>query len=198
MKVKRIILCISTVGIVLILLVSVGTVLGQSPDDGPANPGTETVETSSPEGEEPYEQERVEEPANTEFILAQPPYTMNYQGYLTDSSGSPLNGTYEMTFRLYDDLSLGSLEWGPETHANVPVNNGIFQVALGVLVPLNPNDFDEALFLAVAVGGTDVTPRQPLRSVPYAFGLVPGAEVQGDPSAVLLRPFGRKQRLGCK
>ena len=41
--------------------------------------------------------------------------------------------------------------------------------------------FDEALFLDVRVDGTLVTPRQPLHAVPYAFGLVPGAEVQGEP-----------------
>jgi hypothetical protein len=108
---------------------------------------------------------------------------MNYQGYLTDGSGKPLNGTYDLEFQLFDDILAGSMEWGPETHIDVPVTNGIFQVVLGTFVTLYPNDFDEALFLAVAVDGTDVTPRQPLHSVPYAFGLVPGAEVQGDPNA---------------
>jgi len=122
------------------------------------------------------------ERADAEFILAQPPYTMNYQGYLTDSSGNPLDGTYSMSFQLYDNVSAGTVEWGPETHASVSVSNGIFQVALGTSVALRPDDFDEALFLAVAVNGTNVSPRQPLRAVPYAFGLVPGAEVQGDPS----------------
>ena len=29
------------------------------------------------------------------------PYTINYQGYLTDAMGSPVNGTVSMTFSLY-------------------------------------------------------------------------------------------------
>jgi hypothetical protein len=74
------------------------------------------------------------------------------------------------------------VEWGPETHNNVQVANGLFQVALGSSVALTPDVFDEALFLAVGVDGTWLTTRQPLRAVPYAFGLVPGAEVEGNPT----------------
>ncbi|MBN2394035.1 MAG: hypothetical protein JXR84_25095 [Anaerolineae bacterium] len=146
----------TSVALVVILLFATGPAQGQEPE---------------PEGG----------PEGTEYILAQPPYTMNYQGYLTDSGGNPLNGTYDLVFRLYDDAAVGTMEWGPETHNNVAVTNGIFQVALGSVVTLLPNNFDEALFLEVEVEGTTVTPRQPLRAVPYAFGLVPGAEVQGDP-----------------
>ena len=62
------------------------------------------------------------------------------------------------------------------------VSNGIFRVTLGTSYALSPSDFDEALFLAVAVNGTNVSPRQPLRAVPYAFGLVPGAKVEGIPA----------------
>jgi len=172
-----------TIGIVLTLLATVGTVLSQTPGDNPPGlePGTDTPTVEL--DDEPSGLERLEEGADVEYILAQPPYTMNYQGYLTDGSGSPLDGTYDLEFRLYDDEIVGAVEWGPETHVDVPIASGIFQVALGTFVTLYPNDFDEALFLAVAVDGTVVTPRQPLRSVPYAFGLVPGAEVQGDPIA---------------
>jgi hypothetical protein len=120
--------------------------------------------------------------AEPEYVLAQPPYTMNYQGYLTDSDGNPLDGAYDLLFWLYDDPAAGNLEWGPETHNNTPVTRGIFQVVLGSSVSLRPGDFNEALYLSVWVDGTEVTPRQPLRAVPYAFGLVPGAQVNGDPS----------------
>ncbi len=30
------------------------------------------------------------------------PHLINYQGRLTDSSGNPLNGSYNLTFRIYD------------------------------------------------------------------------------------------------
>jgi hypothetical protein len=193
--------CVSIVVVVLVLLVVVGTALGQEPDpsdpEGDPDGSTAIVPAEVPDatGEELGEQEEVGEEVDdggieevveevveeAEYILAQPPYTMNYQGYLTDGSGNPLNGTYNLVFRLYDAASEGNLEWGPETHNNVQVTNGIFQVVLGSSVTLYPNDFDEALYLGVWVNDTAVPPRQPLRAVPYAFGLVPGAEVQGAP-----------------
>jgi hypothetical protein len=114
---------------------------------------------------------------------AQPPGTMNYQGYLTDTNDIPLHGSFDLVFRLYDAASGGAQEWGPETHGSVPVTKGIFQVALGTMLTLNPHEFDEALFLEIQVNGETMTPRQPMNAVPYAFGLVPGAEVQGDPVA---------------
>jgi hypothetical protein len=148
----------TSVALIVILLFTVGPVQGQG------------LATAS----EP-------DPAGPAFALAQPPYTMNYQGYLTDSGGSPLNGAYDMVFRLYDAASGGTMEWGPESHKDVLVNDGLFQVTLGSNVALYPRYFDEALYLEVQVEGTTLTPRQPLRAVPYAFGLVPGAEVEGDP-----------------
>ena len=148
----------TSVALVVILLFAVGPVQGQEPEPLPER-----------------------DPAGPEYVLAQPPYTMNYQGYLTDSSGTPLDGEYDLAFRLYDADTGGNVEWGPETHNNVQVANGLFQVALGSSVTLTPDVFDEALFLAVGVEGAWLTTRQPLRAVPYAFGLVPGAEVEGDP-----------------
>jgi len=120
------------------------------------------------------------QPAEADIVLAQPPYTMNYQGYLTNGSGKPLDGTYDIVASLWDDAAAGVQEWGPETHVDVEVNNGLFNLALGSITPLLPNEFDEALFLELTVGTTTL-PRQPLRTTAYAYGLVPGAEVQGDP-----------------
>ena len=120
------------------------------------------------------------QPAEAEIILAQPPYTMNYQGYLTNGSGTPLDGAYDIVASLWDDAAAGVQEWGPETHVDVEVNNGLFNLALGSVTPLLPHVFDEALFLELTVGTTTL-PRQPLRTTAYAYGLVPGAKVQGDP-----------------
>ena len=115
------------------------------------------------------------------LVLAQAPYTMNYQGYLTNIAGAPFNGTVNIVASLFDAATVGVREWGPEAHNGVAVSNGLFQLVLGDTVALLPNDFDEALFLELTVGGT-VMPRQPLRASAYAFGLVPGAEVAGVPS----------------
>ncbi len=173
---------IGTVALALVLLVAAGVVLGQGPegDKPPVDPDpTPEVVDQGTEGQE-GEENAVDADA---IIFAQAPQTINYQGYLTDSSGNPLDGTYDLVFHLYDEELAGVAEWGPETHNDVEVRAGLFQVALGATVILYPNDFDEALYLAVQVDGVDVTPRQPLRAVPYAFGLVPGAEVEGDPGS---------------
>ena len=122
------------------------------------------------------------QPAEADLVLAQPPFTMNYQGYLTDNSGVPVDGLYDFEARLYDAAAGGTQEWGPETHGDVPVKSGLFNLVLGSTSALNPNDFDEALFLQLTVAGTTL-PRQPLRTTAYALGLVPGAEVQGSPPA---------------
>jgi hypothetical protein len=168
MKTKKLFKYIGAAIVVLSLFAAVGTALGQESEPEPEA----SVEEAGLAGEGL---------AGEAFILAQPPYTMNYQGYLTDSSGNPLNGTYDLAFRLYDAPSGGNMEWGTEVHNNVQVTNGIFQVALGSNLDLEPNVFDMALYLAVRVEGTWIG-RQPLRTVPYAFGLVPGARVVGNPA----------------
>ena len=58
------------------------------------------------------------------------PETINYQGYLTDNSGNPINATVSMTFRIYTVASGGTAQW-TEPQSNVPVNNGIYNVVLG-------------------------------------------------------------------
>ncbi len=69
------------------------------------------------------------------------PYKMNFQGRITDSSGSALaDGTYNMKFRIYNASSGGTLEWS-EQRANsgssgVTVTNGLFSVQLGDVTPL--------------------------------------------------------------
>jgi hypothetical protein len=150
---------------VLSVLVVVGTVLGQEPE-----PNTDPAQ--------------VEEGAGTEGglgVMARPAKTMNYQGYLTDGSGSPLNGNYDLVFSLWDAeaAGAGTKEWGDETHNNVPVSNGLFTVVLGESLALDPfTDFDEQLYLEITINGTTL-PRQMLRAVPYAMGLTVGAAAIG-------------------
>lgn len=183
MKTRRKLMLIATATTLLLTLLVVGTVVGQeiggSDDGDDAPPPTMGEPADFPEVAD--EGSEGQEDAEGVTIAAQPPYTMNYQGYLTDNSGIPLNGTYALRFWLYDAAAAGNLEWGPETINGVQVRNGLFSVVLGGTLALQPNDFDEALFLQVAVNGVILSARQPVRTVAYAFGLVPGAEVSGDP-----------------
>lgn len=97
------------------------------------------------------------------------PQMINYQGRLTDASGNPLNGTYSITFKLYSVGTGGSAIW-TETHSNVNVSNGLFNVLLGSTTPLDASKFTGTTYLGVTVGSDpEMTPRQRLVSVPYAL-----------------------------
>lgn len=169
---RRLIVGGTVILVVLLALGAVGIVVGQEPE--PPLPGPETS-TASAEAEEGAGIE------SETGILARPAKTMNYQGYLTDSSGNPLDGDYDMVFSLWDAeaAGAGTMEWGTETHNAVPVSKGLFSVVLGETVPMDPwADFDEQLYLQIAVNGTTM-PRQMLRAVPYAMGLTIGASAIG-------------------
>jgi hypothetical protein len=96
--------------------------------------------------------------------------TVNYQGRLADHSGNPLNGTYGMTFSLWDAATAGNLVWGPESHAAVPVSQGLFSVGLGSQttggIPTSAWNGDR--YLQITVGGENLSPRELIRSVPIA------------------------------
>lgn len=103
--------------------------------------------------------------------LAQIPNQISFQGVLTDpvTGANVPDGTYEFTFSLYDDLSAGTAQW-LETHAAVPVKNGIYSVLLGSEgTPLNI-PFNKPYFLEVIVGTEVLAPRIPFSSSPYSLG----------------------------
>ena len=96
--------------------------------------------------------------------------TVNYQGRLADSSGNPEDGTFGMSFSLWDAASGGSLVWGPESYTAVPVSGGLFSVGLGGQtaggIPTSAWNGDR--YLEIAVGGETLEPRELIRSVPVA------------------------------
>jgi hypothetical protein len=104
--------------------------------------------------------------------IAAVPRTISYQGYLTDSGGTPVDGTVQMQFKLYSAASGGVPLWA-ETHQNVQVSQGRYSVVLGNASPTPvPIDlpFDVPYYLGVTVGSdAEMTPRLPLTSTGYAF-----------------------------
>jgi hypothetical protein len=96
--------------------------------------------------------------------------TINYQGRLANSGGAPLNGNYGMTFALWDAASGGNLVWGPESHAAVPVSDGLFSVGLGSQTAggIPTEVWSGDVYLEIAVGGETLSPRELIRSVPIA------------------------------
>jgi hypothetical protein len=153
------------VSVTLLSLIVTGTVWGQEP----------------PEETEVLEQDVGA--AGDIQIAAYPSPDMNYQGYLTDSSGTPLDGTYTMIFSLWNSQSAGAgdLKWGPVTKS-VQVSEGLFNVTLE---DIDPHDsLDDPAYLEIKVNGTTL-PRQPLRAVPYAMGLIAGSRLRGNTASGL-------------
>jgi hypothetical protein len=98
--------------------------------------------------------------------------TINYQGRLSDSGGDSIDNTNPglgMTFSLYAEESGGSPVW-TETHANVPVSDGLFSVRLGSVNALSTDLLGDDLWLGIQVGSDpEMTPREKLSAVPYAM-----------------------------
>lgn len=183
--------CLFSLALLFLLLSAISPVKAgpplQEPQEGEQPPPVEPFEPAVfPEGPDEDEEMAAQGGVQPAAYIVNP--TMNYQGYLADSGGNPINATLTFTASLYDDTSAGILMWGPEVHPGVQVQNGLFHLALGQSVPLDPAIFYNALYLELGVDGTTL-PRQTLRTVPYAFSLVPGAYVRGDVDANALVRF---------
>jgi hypothetical protein len=99
---------------------------------------------------------------------AEIPQKISYQGYLTDGSGAPINGFVNMIFGIYGVASGGRSFWS-ETHNNVPVSGGLYNVILGESNPIDLK-FDTPYYLGIVVNSDpEMTPRKVLTSVGYAF-----------------------------
>lgn len=122
-----------------------------------------------------YAQDQVTE--NSEETVSSIPSKISYQGVLTDNNGDPLNGQYDMQFRLYTSSSGGTEIWD-ETQNNINVNEGIFNVYLGSNNPLSGLAFDVSYWLEITVSGTTLTPRIELSSSVYSFNT---SRIQGRP-----------------
>jgi len=113
------------------------------------------------------------------------PGAIPVQGRLTDAGGTPLNGTYTLTFRLYE-VETGGAALCTDTNS-VAVQNGLFNSWIdycynGVL-------WGQKVWFGVQMqGDSEMTPRQVIYPVPYALGLVPGVVI----SASHANPFSVK------
>jgi hypothetical protein len=99
------------------------------------------------------------------------PRSINYQGLVTDqSTGEPLSGPVDLTFRIYSCEFCTHAEdilWS-ETYVGVPLNNGLFNVIL--------DDVPDTAFtkpsrwLGITVNADpELTPRTKFTSVPYSY-----------------------------
>ena len=101
--------------------------------------------------------------------MAEVPLMLNYQGMLTDDLGEPLNDTVKISFVIYDDSTGGTWQC-IDTHLEVPVEDGLFNVVIGELNPLPDWLFDDDnRWLQLVVDGDSIKPRTQFVSVPYTY-----------------------------
>jgi len=99
------------------------------------------------------------------FSFAEVPCKINYQGRLI-KDGVPVNGTVNMEFKLYDQLTGGNLK-KTITLSSVPVYNGLFRAVLD----LEGIDWTagQTIYLEVKVGTDVLSPREEIYAYPYAI-----------------------------
>ncbi len=98
------------------------------------------------------------------------PRLMRFQGSLNDADGLPLEGSFNLTFRIYDAETGGTALWR-ETQSSVNIEEGLLNVELGSVTPLNL-PFDKQYWLSIQVGANSETmPRFRFTGVPYSFSL---------------------------
>jgi len=105
--------------------------------------------------------------------FADVPHLVSYQGRLTeDGTGEPVpDGTYNITFRLFNVASGGSAIWS-ENYPAVDVSGGTYCVMLGSNTPFPTTvDFANPYWLEVQVGATTLSPRYQLGASPYALNI---------------------------
>jgi len=101
------------------------------------------------------------------------PRLVRFQGTLGNAEGIPLDGTYDITFRLYDAPEPGTTtalwEEVREGTQAVYVKDGLLDVELGSVTELDL-PFDKQYWLGIQISPDDeMTPRFKLTSVPYAL-----------------------------
>lgn len=96
------------------------------------------------------------------------PQLLNYQGRLTDGAGNPVNGSRDLTFKLYAESTGGTAVW-TESQTGVLVLNGLFNVALGSVTPITAIPEGPSCYLEVAVAGEVLAPRVRIVSAGYAY-----------------------------
>ena len=102
--------------------------------------------------------------------------TLAVQGVLKNSDGStvPDGNTYTITFKLWNEVTGGSVVW-QETKSNVSILGGIYSVVLGDGATVLNAPFDRPYYLGVSLGagsGEEFIPRPRLASAPYALSLL--------------------------
>ena len=136
----------------------------------------------------------VQPPATQAFpaSLNRPNRTLSFQGRLTDTAQNPITSATNMRFKLYNSgpsIVGGTLLWDSGTCSVTPDQDGIFSTGLGSDCgsEIDSNVFSENtnIWLQVEVGAETLSPRQSIKTVPYAIN---AETLQGFPPAEIATP----------
>jgi hypothetical protein len=105
------------------------------------------------------------------------------QGRLNNPSGIPINSAVSITATIYN-ASTGGTARCTDTDTVTPIN-GLFTLPMDFCTA---SDFNgDQLWLGLKVGAdAEMTPRQEIYAVPYAWALRPGAIIKGDDSYLFI------------
>lgn len=116
-------------------------------------------------------------------ISAAVPLLLTHQGRLLDATDSPVTGSRDITFRIYETETGGAPLW-TETHTAVPINDGLYSVILGSSITISGDlvvtsgTLGTERFLEIEVDADGpMSPRKRLTSAAYA---VASSRVSGD------------------
>lgn len=103
-------------------------------------------------------------------VCAQTAGKISIQGVLRGATGASVpDGQYMVTFRLYDAVTGGNLQWTENATLNVVA--GVYSHYLGSVTPLDMLNFGSKFFLEVQVGTAVMTPRTELPYAPYTLSV---------------------------
>ena len=101
----------------------------------------------------------------TNSMLETVPRRLSYQGLLTKANGRAVSdGTYQVTFRLFKELSGGTSFW--EETQDVSIDDGVISATLGSVNPISSVPANS--YLEVTINETTLSPRQEMTSVFYS------------------------------
>jgi hypothetical protein len=113
-------------------------------------------------------------PASTRAAAPAVPGLLTQQGRLFDSANNPVTGSTTFVFTMYDAATAGTPLW-TETQT-ITLDSGYFSAQLGEVTAIPPTTFATAastgktIYLGIKVNtDPELSPRQPLLSVPYAL-----------------------------
>jgi hypothetical protein len=96
---------------------------------------------------------------------ADDPILIPFQGRLADDNGNPRTGEFHVTFEIFDAVEQGASVGWTEVHDSVSVNDGVINVLLGSVEPLDAVTWNGERYLEITIRpkGQPNFPPQPLK-----------------------------------